>query len=294
MYPYLAIGPLHLSTYALWIAVGWLTGVSVAVRMGRRADLPSKRLVDLAFWLLVAAIVGSRVGYWIEQAPVYFGECLDETLSDAARPLLCDDFWRPWRGGFVFYGGLALALPTLWFLVRRYGLAPWPTFDAFAPALAVAHALGRVGCFFGGCCYGAVCHVPWAVRFPEESLPGALPRHPTQLYEAGAEAAIFLGLLWLARRRPAAGRVFAGWLVAYGAARFVIELFRGDAERGYAVELPWEGLRTLLGLPPGHASLLSWAQVVSLGLLAVGVWLWRRRGRAAVLAAAREAPERRP
>lgn len=299
MHPYLDLGPLRLSTYALLIALGWLLAVSVAVRLGRRRDLPSRRLVDFSFWVLVAAIVGSRVGYWIEQAPVWLEVCRDPALpADDPRALLCADFWKPWRGGFVFYGGLALALPVGVLLARRYRLPLWPTFDAFAPALALAHGLGRLGCFLGGCCYGAVCHLPWAVRFPAESLPGPAPRHPTQLYEAAAELAIFGLLLWLDRRRGApaatarsatgpvpaatlpAGRLFAAWLVLYPAARFVVELFRGDPQRGYLVELPWDGLRQALGLPLGHAPLLSWAQAVSLVLLGCGVWLWRRAGRA--------------
>jgi len=281
VYPYVDLGPLSLSTYALLIAAGWLLAVSVATRLGRARGLPAKRLLDLAFWLLVAGIVGSRIGYWIEQAPLWFGVCLDDALPESARPAVCADFWKPWRGGFVFYGGVALAVPTAVWLTRRYGLAPWPTVDAFAPALALAHAFGRLGCFLGGCCYGAVCHLPWAVRFPADSLPGAPPRHPTQLYESAAEFAIFAALLWLARRRPAPGRVFAAWLVLYPAARFVVELFRGDAERGYLAELRWDGLRQLLGLPMGHAPLLTWAQALSLALVPLGLWLWRRRGRGA-------------
>lgn len=282
MYPFLDLGPLRLSTYALLIAVGWLLAVSVATRLGRRRDLPPRRLVDLAFWVLVAAIVGSRVGYWIEQAPVWFGVCLDDALPESARPALCADFWKPWRGGFVFYGGLVLAVPVAALLVRRYRLPLGPTFDAFAPALALAHGFGRLGCFLGGCCYGAVCHLPWAVRFPPDSLAGAAPRHPTQLYEAAAELAIFGALLVMdarARRSGLApGRLFAAWLLLYPAARFIVELFRGDPQRGYLLEIPWDGLRQALGLPPGHAPLLSWAQAVSLVLVAAGAWLWRRAG----------------
>lgn len=277
MYPYLELGPFALSTYALLIATGWLLAVSVATRLGRRSGLPPKRVLDLAFWILVAGIVGSRVGYWIEQAPLWFGVCLDDTVPESARPALCADFWKPWRGGFVFYGGVALAVPVALWLTRRYQLAAWPTLDAFAPALALAHAFGRLGCYLGGCCYGAVCHLPWAVRFPEDSLAGAAPRHPTQLYESAAELAVFAALWWLASRRPPAGRVFAAWLVLYPAARFVIELFRGDGERGYLAELPWDGLRELLGLPLGHAPLLSWAQAASLTLVILGVWIWLRQ-----------------
>ncbi len=277
MAPYLIeLGPFRLSTYALLNVVAYLVGVSIASRLGRRVGVPPKRMVDLTFWLLLAAIVGARIGYLIEQAPTYLDLCLDDTLPLIARPPICDDLWRPWHGGFVFYGGLILAVPTVALLVRRYKLRFWPTADAIGPALAAAHAIGRLGCFFGGCCYGEVCHVPWAVRFPVDSLAGPLARHPTQLYESGAEALIAL-LLWrMFAKRRFDGQVFLSYLAMYGVARFVIEMFRGDPQRGYAVALSPQWLVDLLGLPSGAAPLLSWAQVISAALVTLALTLmWR-------------------
>lgn len=276
MYPYLDIG-FPLSTYALANVVAYLVGVSVAIRVGRSLGLPSKRIVDLTFWVLMAAIAGSRIAYLVEQLPLYLGVCLDE--STTLRPPECDDLFRPWRGGFVFYGGLVGGVLALALLGRHYRLPLRTAADAIVPGLAVGHALGRIGCLLAGCCFGEVCFAPWAVRFPDESMPGPLPRHPTQLYEAGAEGLVLLLLLWRARRRRYDGHVFLTWMVAYPAARFVIELFRGDRLRGYVVEVTWPALNEALGLPWEATPLLSWAQAVSLGLVALGVvlmWLARR------------------
>ena len=280
MHPILfEIGGFPVTTYAALNVVAYLACVAVAVRLGERDGIPRKRMVDLTFWLLIAAIVGSRVGYLVEQAPFYFGVCLDPEL--AAPPAACDDYWRPWRGGFVFYGGLAAAIAVAAGLVRRYELSFWRSVDAIGPGLALAHAIGRVGCFFGGCCYGAVAHVPWAVRFPAHSLAGDLPRHPTQLYEAAAETAIFLFLWRLHGRKGTDGRVFLTYLVLYAVARFAVELVRGDASRGYLVELELPWLGDLLGLAPGSAPLLSWAQVISLAIGSTALLLLRARGRRA-------------
>ena len=261
------------TTYAVCNVVAYLACVSVAVRLGERDGIPRKKMVDLTFWLLIAAIVGSRLGYLVEQAPFYFGVCLD---PDVPHPPLCEDYWKPWRGGFVFYGGLMAALAVAAWLVRRDGLSFWKAVDAIGPGLALAHAIGRIGCFFGGCCYGAVCTVSWAVHFPAHSLAGDLPRHPTQLYEAAAETAIFLFVWRLHGRKRFDGRVFLTYLALYSAARFLVELVRGDAERGYLTTWEWPWLRDLLGVAPGGAPLLSWAQVISIVLGGGALLLWRK------------------
>ena len=277
MYPYLTeLGPFRVSTYALAIAVGWVLGVLCILWLGRRAGLSRRRLVDLTFWILIAGIIGSRLAWMIEQAPLYLGVCLDPELP---HPPVCDDLLRPWRGGFVFYGGLIVAFPVAALLGRRYRLPFWPTVDVLAPGLALTHAFGRVGCLFGGCCYGEVAFLPWAVRFPHESFAGPLPRHPTQLYEAGAELAVFGLLILLTCRKRFHGQVLLSYLLLYPAARFFVELFRGDAQRGYAVLVEWDGLRTALGLPPGAHPLLSWAQILSLTFLIAALALWRWRAK---------------
>ena len=108
-----------------------------------------------------------------------------------------------------------------------------------APGIALGHVVGRLGCFLGGCCYGAPTSAPWAVTFtsPDAAAnvgtPLGVPLHPTQLYEAGTELMILFGLLALERKgRSFPGRTFFGYLFVYGISRFIIEFYRGDP-RGF-------------------------------------------------------------
>jgi phosphatidylglycerol:prolipoprotein diacylglycerol transferase len=126
------------------------------------------------------------------------------------------------------------ALVGLWY-VRKHQLPTWRIADVIAPGIALGHVVGRLGCFLAGCCYGHETDVPWAVTFTnplaQENVgtPLGIPLHPTQLYEAGAEAVI-LGLLlaFEHKGRAFAGRTFWGYMLVYGLSRFVIEMFRGD------------------------------------------------------------------
>jgi phosphatidylglycerol:prolipoprotein diacylglycerol transferase len=135
----------------------------------------------------------------------------------------------------VFYGGLILAvLVALWYL-RRHRMPIWTTCDVFAPGIALGHVVGRLGCFMAGCCYGRSCDLPWAVTFTDPlaasnvGTPLGVPLHPTQLYEAGAELLILVGLLTFERRgRTFPGRTFWGYMFAYAVTRFAIEIYRGD------------------------------------------------------------------
>jgi phosphatidylglycerol:prolipoprotein diacylglycerol transferase len=155
------------------------------------------------------------------------------------------------------------------------------------PSVAFGHFLGRLGCFCAGCCWGSVsrAHLPWLVSFPPESLayqsfaarPDAaayldvlhrttLPLHPTQLYEAFGELALFAALvLWVRPRKRFDGQLLAAWLLAYAVLRTVVELFRGDVERG-----------VVAGLGVG--------QWTSLAIFAAGAIVWVRARRAAAAA----------
>jgi phosphatidylglycerol:prolipoprotein diacylglycerol transferase len=114
----------------------------------------------------------------------------------------------------------------------------WTTCDVFAPGIALGHVVGRFGCFFAGCCYGRPTSVPWAITFRDPfanvnvGTPLNVPLHPTQLYEAGAEALILFALLFVERKgRPYPGRTFWLYILLYAVSRFIIEFYRGD-ERG--------------------------------------------------------------
>jgi phosphatidylglycerol:prolipoprotein diacylglycerol transferase len=266
--------PLH--SYGLLIASAFLVGIWLGQREARRRGQDPERLADLAFWILVAALVGSRVYFILVNWGDYFGP---------GRALVSTPFGRiprllaVWEGGLVFYGGFIGAALTAWWYLRRHGMAFLPHADTLIPSVAFGHFLGRLGCFAAGCCWGEVAHahLPFAVSFPPGSLAyqtfaarsdpeqflaadrlATLPLHPVQLYEAFGELAIFLVLVLAVRpRKSFHGQVLATWLLLYAVLRTTVELFRGDVERG-----------VVAGLGVG--------QWTSLAIFAVGAAVWVR------------------
>ncbi len=222
MHPVLfRIGPLTIHTYGVFVASGFLLGLALAVRQANREGIPPERIVDIGFYLLLSAIIGSRLLFIVINAGYYL-----------RHPL---DVFKIWEGGLVFYGGLVLAVPVAVLYIRRNNLDLWKISDIFAPSVAIGHVLGRLGCFSAGCCYGRPSSLPWAVTFTD---PGCLaktgvPLHPTQLYEAAGEFLNFLILIALRRRQSFKGQLFWTYIVLYSILRFTVEIFRGDEARGY-------------------------------------------------------------
>jgi phosphatidylglycerol:prolipoprotein diacylglycerol transferase len=142
------------------------------------------------------------------------------------------------QSGGVFYGGLIGGVAVAWWYVRRYRLPGWQTADALAPGLILGQAIGRIGCFAAGCCWGKPASVPWAVTFTslyasrQVGTPLDTPLHPTQIYESLACFLIFLVLLWIASRKRFHGQVVLAYVTLYSVARFGIEFLRGDPDRG--------------------------------------------------------------
>jgi len=165
----------------------------------------------------------------------------------------------------VYQGGFLFALVMAILYMRYNRLPAFETCDVFAPGVAAGQAIGRLGCFAAGCCWGTECDRPWAVTFrnPEAhdltNVPLGIPLHPAQLYEVAADALIFAALYWMIRRPHGPGTIIAWYLTLYSAARFAIEFFRFHEQ----------GLH--LGL-----SLTQW---ISLGTLAAGVALLLARKR---------------
>jgi phosphatidylglycerol:prolipoprotein diacylglycerol transferase len=227
MHPILfKLGPLTIHTYGLFVASGFLLGLGLAVRQARKEGIPPHKIVDLGFYILLAAIIGSRLFFISINASHYI-----------KNPL---DILKIWEGGLVFYGGVFLALPAAIWYVKKNGLGIWKTADIFAPSIAIGHAIGRIGCFFAGCCYGKPAELlPWAVTFTDpESLVGAsigIPLHPTQLYESAGEFINFLILITLRGYKSFNGQLFMTYLLLYSVLRFIVEFFRGDMSRGFII-----------------------------------------------------------
>ena len=225
MHPVLIrFGPLTIHTYGFLVAMGFLLGISLAVRQAKKEGIPANKIIDLGFYILLAAIIGSRLFFILINASHYM-----------KNPL---DIFKIWEGGLVFYGGVLLAVPTAIWYVKKNGLGIWKTADILAPSSAIAHALGRLGCFAAGCCYGKPAgSISWSVTFtdPESLARIGIPLHPTQLYESAGEFINFLILITLRKYSQFNGQLFMTYLLLYSALRFTVEFFRGDVNRGFII-----------------------------------------------------------
>jgi phosphatidylglycerol:prolipoprotein diacylglycerol transferase len=230
MYPILfEIGGFPVYTYGVLLAAAYLLGLQFALVRARARGLDATRVMDLGIWIIISALVGAKLLLLVVEF---------DTFRQNPRELV-----TLLRSGGVFYGGLIAAVAVAIWYMRRHRLPVWGVSDAFAPGIALGHVIGRMGCFFAGCCFGRATDVPWSVTFRNEyaaqnvGTPLNVPIHPTQLYEAGAEL-IILGLLLVLERkwRPFAGRTFWSYMLLYGITRFFIEFYRGDA-RGMILDL---------------------------------------------------------
>ena len=254
MHPDLIAG-LPIKTYGFCMALGFLAAWQVLSWLCRRTGRQPEPLSNLLMLMLFSGIIGARLEYVRE----FWGR---EFASD---PL---SVFKVWQGGLVFYGGLILAIAVffVWCRVRRERMAP--VADLFVTVIPLAHAFGRVGCFFFGCCYGRESACACAVAFPRhspawnaqveagrilQSAQSSLPVLPTQLFEAAAVLCLFAVLLFVFlrnwKRRP--GFTTGCYLAGYACIRFCIEFLRDDMRQRF-----------------GEVSI---GQVVSIGLFCLGI-----------------------
>jgi phosphatidylglycerol:prolipoprotein diacylglycerol transferase len=223
MHPILIkLGTLAIHTYGFLIAVGFLTGLLLAMHQAKREGISSNTIIDLGFYILISAIIGSRLFFVFLNFSHY--------VQNPA------DIFKIWEGGLVFYGGVLLALPTAVWYVKKHSLNIWITADIFAPSLAIGHVFGRLGCLAAGCCYGKTAQsLPWGIMFtdPDCLAPTNVFLHPTQLYESAGEFLNFLILLSLRKHKSFNGQLFMTYLLLYSVMRFIVEFFRGDVARGF-------------------------------------------------------------
>ena len=215
------LGPATIYTYGVLLASAYLLGLKLAMVRAQARGLDQARVLDLGIYIIISALVGAKLLLVVTDFRTF--------VSDPSELITLA------RSGGVFYGGLILAVSVALWYIRKIGLPLWTTTDLFAPGIALGHVVGRFGCFFAGCCWGKPTDVPWAITFTNPyaaanvGTPLNVPLHPTQLYEAGAEALILAVLLATERRgRPYPGRTFWVYMLLYAVSRFIIEFYRND------------------------------------------------------------------
>ena len=253
MLPYLfTIFGFHLPTYGLLVALAFLIALALTARLAKRNGLDSETVLNLGIYCAMAGIAGAKLMMIL----VDFGDY-------ARNPGMLFSLATLQAAG-IFYGGLIVALIVAYFYMRRKKLPLLATADVLAPGLALGHAIGRLGCFAAGCCWGARTALPWAVTFtrPEAhdlvGVPLGVPLHPTQLYEAIAEVVIFLILYRRISKPHKPGAIIGLYLVLYSTVRFFDDFLRDPQQ------------------PNPFGGPFNNAQWISLGLIAVVVFFWLR------------------
>lgn len=239
--------PIH--WYGICVALGFLTALSVLQYKRSYAGMTAEQIFDIGLIAIFCGIGGARLFYIIQFYHQFAG-----------------NFWKIFRidqGGLVFYGGFLLAVAVLILYARLKKLSLARILDIYAPAIAFGHAMGRVGCFLEGCCYGKAAS--WGVVYPPLSNPAkeipdllsplspspSLPLIPVQLFEAAGNIILGTILLLLFRKVKKPGQIAALYFAAYGLLRFTLEFFRGDHKDFFLGFTPAQCIGLLIMLPCG-------------------------------------------
>jgi phosphatidylglycerol:prolipoprotein diacylglycerol transferase len=244
-------GRFFLPTYGVLVSTGVLVGLWISVRNSERLGIDGDKSWNLGILVVLCGIIGAKILYVINDWSRY---------SANPREIFSLDTLQ---AGGVFSGGLLAAFAAAAWYVWKNHMPALGTCDAFSPGLALGHAIGRLGCFAAGCCYGKETHHFWGVTFTNPlareitGTPLNVPIEPTQLFESAVELANFFILMWLLKRRKFDGQIFGAYMFLYGVARFFIEFLRGDPGRGSV-----------------FGGALSGTQLIAIGLVVAGGLIW--------------------
>jgi phosphatidylglycerol---prolipoprotein diacylglyceryl transferase len=247
------IGSVTIYTYGVLAATGFLTALWYTYRRAPRVGLDPNLVWNLGIYDILIALAVSKV-WMILSAWGYYAANPREIFSMAT-----------FQSAGVFYGGILGGV--LWIVLYTHfqKMSLLAVLDLAAPPVALGHAIGRLGCFAAGCCYGKPTLLPWGVTFTNsvaEKVSGTplnVSLHPTQLYESFAEFLNFGLLMWLGAKRRLRGQIVGAYFILYGIERGTIEFFRGDPGR------------TLM-----FHDRLSLMQIASVALIFTGAYLWLR------------------
>ncbi len=212
------IGNITIYTYAFLIATGTLVA-SIYTKWRAKKELGVIALSNHFFYLIfLGGFVGGKVFFYLEK-PHYFLE---------NPKLMLNNF----SGGFVFYGSFITIFPIVIWYLKKHKIPVLPMLDILAITTLIVHSIGRLGCFFGGCCYGKPTDVFTGIIFPTTN---GVRVHPSQLYEITTLLIIMGILLYIKKKQQFKGQIFLLYIIFYAVARNILELFRGD-KRGFIID----------------------------------------------------------
>jgi phosphatidylglycerol:prolipoprotein diacylglycerol transferase len=215
----LRIGNLHIYSYGVMLFISFLCGIVIVEHRAKKFGVAPNKITDLALWVLLAVVVGSRLFY----VAFHWQEFSHDLIGIIA-------FWRGGLAGLMFYGGFLGGIIAGFLYVYLNKLPVRRLMDAVTPAIMLGEGFTRIGCFLNGCCFGVPTNGPCGIVFPHDSPAGALfvdkAIHPTQLYSSAAGFLLFFSALWLERRKLRPGVLSAVLLIIYSLFRFGIDFVR--------------------------------------------------------------------
>lgn len=262
----IGFGPIPVHSYGIMIVVAFLAGMWLVRRRAHLYGFKPDKVLDMGFWALIAGVLGARIAFIVQELPYYLKHK--------------NELYSLQFSGLTSFGGEILAVAAIIFWARRnqYGIVR--ILDLAAPGFVLGTAIGRVGCFLNGCCYGGVCSpsLPWGVHFPD--TVGL--HHPAQLYDTLMNLVVLAVLLWAERRRLVSGRLAALTLILQGLARFIYEFWRAGTEEQVRLGLASSTYWGHLPITQGHA--------MALLMMAIGAVWFYIAGRRAVPGLVPETP----
>ena len=262
MYPFITIGNFQLPMYGLCILIGAVLGVWAAMYRAKKTDIHPDDILYSITYTAIGAILGGKLLYVIVSW---------ETISANA-----DYYFSSFEGfreffsyGFVFYGGLigGLAVFIPYCIVRKLNLGQM--INLVIPSVPLVHGIGRIGCFFAGCCYGMPMDPPWGVYFNSAMAPSGVALFPVQLLEAALNIILFCFLYNYAKKPRKPGSVLGLYLICYGVERFLLEYLRYDAIRGFFLGISTSQWISLVLVPVGIAlALIKFEEKIGMPALA--------------------------
>lgn len=211
MHPILfSIGNFSIYSYGVMMALAFIAGILLARRRAPKDEIDPDTILDIGLYILIAGIVGARLLHVLVNLSYYVRSPLEILMLH--------------HGGLIFYGGAIAALLTSYLFLKRRRISILLMGDCIVPYLALGQAIGRVGCFLNGCCFGRPTTLPWGILFPASSLN----LHPAPIYLSLNGILIFLILDFIRERKGFTGQVFLCYFILYSFTRFLIEFMRGD------------------------------------------------------------------
>jgi len=258
MYPVLfKIGRFELHSYGVMLAAAFAVSVFLAVKRGQKVGFTFSQIYDITIVVIFSSLIGSRMAYVVLHFDEFRGR-----MWDIINPIQSNG--QIGISGMVQLGGVVFAIAAVIIYVRIKSLSLGKVSDVLTPSLAIGIAIGRIGCFLNGCCFGKPCDLPWAIKFP----PGSFAHyayndtavHPTQLYAVFYALLIFIILTIVDKKKPFHGFNLALFMILYGIARYINESLRY-----------YEGSESGMVLIKIFEVGITFSQIISIALVLAGL-----------------------